>query len=172
MSVRDMELKIEYVPTSELVPSDSNAKLHPHSQVDQIAASIEDFDFSDPIAVWHDENGDAIVVEGHGRLMAAKKLGISELPVMTLDHLDREQARAYTLVHNKLTMNSPFDHDALLDELSSLSSMEMERYGFDEYESVDVDSLFDEEQPVKESKPKEPFVAVCPKCGHENVLED
>lgn len=172
MSVRDMELKIEYVPTSSLLEAEWNAKLHPSSQVDEIANSIEDFDFSDPIAVWHDADGDAVIVEGHGRLLAAKKLGIESLPVMSLDHLDEDKVRAYTLVHNKLTMNSPFDHEALLDELSSLSSMEMERYGFDEHEGVDVDSLFDEEQPVNESKPKEPLVAVCPKCGHENILED
>ena len=165
------ELKVVYMPPSELLEADGNAKLHPSSQIEEIAESIGDFDFSDPIAAWHDENGDAVIVEGHGRLRAAKLLGLEKVPVMFLDHLDSEMRRAYSLVHNKLTMNSPFDHDALMDELNSITSLNIDKYGFDTFESVDVDSLFDEEKPRNESKKKEPQVVVCPHCGHENVLE-
>ncbi len=131
------ELKIELVPVDELVMYDRNAKLHPSEQIDQIAESIEEFNFADPIAAWHDENGDSVIIEGHGRLMAAKKLGIEQLPVIYLDYLSDEQRRAYTLVHNKLTMNSDFDYEMLNDELDKIYDIDMSDFGFLETGLVD-----------------------------------
>ena len=80
----------------------------------------------DPIGIWKDE-----IVEGHGRLIACQELGYEEVPIIRLDHLTDEQRKAYTLVHNKLTMNSDFDIDILNDELSSIDDIDMEFYGFD-----------------------------------------
>lgn len=118
-------LKIEYINIDEIKPYAKNAKLHPDEQVEQIAKSIREFGFNDPIALWHGE-----IVEGHGRYLAAKKMAIHEVPVIRLDELTDEQRRAYMLVHNKLTMNSGFDIDILNDELSALS-FDMTDFGFE-----------------------------------------
>lgn len=123
-------LEIVEFPVSELVEYENNAKLHPHEQVDQIANSISEFGNNDPIAVWHDEQCRPVIVEGHGRLMALKKLGIDTAPVIFLDHLSDEQRRAYGLAHNKLTMNSDFDFEILADELGSIE-LDMGEFGFE-----------------------------------------
>lgn len=106
-------------------------KRDPLEQVDQIASSIQEFGNCDPIGVWHNKDGEPEIVEGHGRLMALRKLGIETAPVIFLDHLTDEQRRAYALVHNKLTMNSDFDFEILAEELESISSIEMGDLGFD-----------------------------------------
>ena len=124
------ELEVTWVPVDELLEYEGNAKLHPSEQVDQIASSIEEFSFADPIGAWHDDDGNAVIVEGHGRLLAARKLGIEQLPVIFLDYLSDEQRRAYALVHNQLTMNSGFDFDVLSDELESITDMDMSTFGF------------------------------------------
>lgn len=131
------ELEIIELPVSELVEYANNAKLHPHEQVDQIANSISEFGNNDPIAVWHNEDGEPEIVEGHGRLMALRKLGIETAPVIYLDHLTDEQRRAYALVHNKLTMNSDFDFEILADELAALDTFDMVDFGFDASISID-----------------------------------
>lgn len=113
-----MELKIEYLPLSQLKPYVNNAKLHPAEQIEQIKRSIEEFGFDDPIAIWKDST----VIEGHGRLIAASEMRLETVPVIRLDHLTDEQRRGYTLVHNKLTMNSGYDPDLLEQELESIQS--------------------------------------------------
>ena len=121
-----MDLKIEYVRTDAIRPYAGNAKLHPEQQILQIKKSIQEFGFNDPIAVWKDE-----IVEGHGRLIAAKELGIETVPIIRLDGLTDEQRRAYTLVHNKLTMNSGFDTELLALEIENIPSLDMEEFGFE-----------------------------------------
>ena len=120
-----MPLKIEYVKTDSIKPYAGNAKTHPAEQIEQIKQSIEEFGFNDPIGVWHDE-----VVEGHGRLIAAVELGMKKVPVIRLDELTDDKRRAYTLVHNKLTLNSGFDTDLLELELLALPDIDMDKYGF------------------------------------------
>lgn len=126
------ELDVVKVPTSELVEYANNAKLHPHEQVDQIAASIEEFGFNSPILAWHNDEGDPEIVAGHGRLMAARRLGLKELPVVFLDHMSDEQRRAYILVDNQLTLNSDFDMEALAEELDAITTIDMSEYGLDD----------------------------------------
>ena len=123
------ELTVEEVPTDELVPYARNAKVHTNEQIDQIVKSIEEFGFNDPIAVWHNEDGEMEIIEGHGRVLAAKKLGLGVLPVVTLDHLTNVQRRAYTHVHNQLTMNTGWDLDALSFDLDELD-FDFEDFGF------------------------------------------
>lgn len=125
------ELEVVKVPTEELVEYANNAKLHPAEQVDQIAASIEEFGFNSPILAWHNDDGEPEIVAGHGRLMAARKLGMEELPVVFLDHMDEEQRRAYILVDNQLTMNSGFDYEVVANELSDITNIDMGGFGFD-----------------------------------------
>ena len=161
-----MELKIVEMPISELVPYEGNAKLHPHFQIDMIADSIADFGDCDPIGAWHDQDGNAVIVEGHGRYMALKKLGIETAPVIFLDHLDDEGRRAYGLAHNQLTMNSGFDSEVLQSEIDDLlPEIDMERYGFDTSEPLDL-SQFDTDILNKSDKAsKEQREIVCECCG-------
>jgi hypothetical protein len=120
-------LKIEYVDINELKEYSNNAKLHPDEQIEQIKQSIKDFGMNDPLAI--DKNN--VIIEGHGRLLACRQLGIEQVPVIRLNELTEEQRKAYTLVHNKLTMNSDFDIDVLQDELSNIIDFDMESYGFE-----------------------------------------
>ena len=93
---------------------------------------------NDPIAVWKDN----IVIEGHGRLLAAQKMKLKRVPVIRLDNLTDEQRRAYALVHNKITMNSDFDVDILNKELDKISAFKMEDFGFkflDDADGVDTE---------------------------------
>ena len=122
-----MELQIERMRTDALRAYAGNAKEHPQEQVEQIAESIRQFGFNDPIAVWGKDN---TVVEGHGRLAAAKLIGLAEVPVIRLDHLNDEERRAYTLAHNQLTLNSGYDMDALRAELEAIDSIDMAAFDF------------------------------------------
>lgn len=126
-----MELKIEYLSPGDLNPYENNAKRHPEEQIEQIKQSIEEFGFNDPIAIGKDN----VVIEGHGRLIAALEMCLEAVPVIRLDNLTDEQRRAYMLVHNKLTMNSGFDFGKLSIELDGLKDMfDLSDYGFSEFE--------------------------------------
>jgi len=125
-------LEIEMVSVDELKPYEGNAKIHDNRNVGQIAASIEEFNFADPIAAWHNDSGESVIIEGHGRLLAAQRLGIKELPVIYLDYLTDEQRRAYTIVHNSTTMSTGFDMEALAVELEGLEvDFDMTMFDFD-----------------------------------------
>lgn len=125
------ELTVEEVPTESLIPYARNAKIHTNEQSDQICESIGEFGFNDPVAVWDGTDGPEII-EGHGRVMAAKKLGLDVVPVVRLDHLSDEQRRAYGIVHNKLTMNTGWDFAKLDAELEELAGeFDMADFGFD-----------------------------------------
>jgi hypothetical protein len=153
------ELKVVTVRTDELVPYAGNAKLHPHEQIDQIAQSIKEFGNNDPIAVWHNEQGELEIVEGHGRLLALNKLGIKEAPVIFLDHLSDNQRRAYTHIHNQLTMNTGFDAEILKEELGRLDGFDMGVYGFDvgtEISSEDWTEQYDENDEEESEGYEEP----------------
>lgn len=121
-------LKIEYLPVGDLKPYDKNARKHKDFDVDAIVRSIEEFGFDDPIGIWSDKN---IIVEGHGRLLAAKKLGMKEVPCIRLDHLTDEQRRAYALAHNKTAENSEWDLELLPLELEEIVDIDMTQFGFE-----------------------------------------
>lgn len=146
------ELQIVELPTSELVEYSRNSKLHPHEQVDQIVSSIERFGFNSPILAWHNDQGEPEIIAGHGRLLAARKLGLETLPVVFLDHLDDEQRRAYILVDNQLTMNSGFDIEMLRSELDNILDIDMSQFGFD-ISLEEFDPSFDDAE--DESEPDE-----------------
>lgn len=162
------ELKVVELPTAELVEYENNAKLHPHEQVDQIANSIQEFGFNSPILAWHNNEGEPEIVAGHGRLMAAKKLGMEKLPVVFLDHMSEEQRRAYILVDNKLTMNSDFDYELLTNELDMVTSIDMEDFGFVDMVEFDFGDMELSEETYEEPE-KELYR--CPQCGHTDSKE-
>ena len=113
-----MELKIEYLPVGELKAYDRNTRKHQDKDVTEIAKSIEKYGFSDPIGVWGEKN---IIVEGHGRLLAARKLGIETVPVIHLDHLTDEERREYAIMHNRTAELSAWDFDVLAEEMAELN---------------------------------------------------
>ena len=120
-------LQIELVPITEIRPYENNAKIHTPEQIEQIKKSILEFGNNDPIAI----DGEGVIIEGHGRLMALQELGYTEVEVIRLGHLTEEQRKAYTLVHNKLTMNTGFDLDILATELQAIETINMKDYDFD-----------------------------------------
>lgn len=125
------ELSVEEVPTDELIPYARNAKIHTNEQIDQICESIGEFGFADPVGVWEGPKG-LEIVEGHGRVMAAKKLGMAKVPIIRLDYMTDKERKAYGLAHNKLTMNTGWDFAKLDAELEELSvEFDMEDFGFD-----------------------------------------
>jgi DNA modification methylase len=110
-------IKIEYLPISDLTPYERNQRKHADYDVSQIMVSIQKYGFNDPIGVWSDKN---IIVEGHGRLAAAKKLHMKEVPVIRLDHLTDEQRKAYGIIHNKSAELSEWDFDLLAEDIPTL----------------------------------------------------
>lgn len=142
-----MRLNVEYVPIDTIKEYENNAKIHTDEQIEQIKKSIQEFGFNDPVGVWHGE-----CVEGHGRIIAARQLGMTEIPIIRLDDLTDEQRRAYMLVHNKLTMNTDFDFDLLDIELEDILNIDMSEFGFDLYDDSDTDV-----EPVK-SKLEDRFI--------------
>jgi len=140
-----MAERIETWPVDRLQPYAKNARTHSDEQVDQIAASIREFGFTNPILV---DSADGIIA-GHGRLMAAKRLGLAAVPVIVLDHLTDAQRRAYILADNKLALNAGWDEALLSEELQSLSGegYDVTVIGFSDEE---LESLLSEEDVTTE----------------------
>lgn len=118
-----MELKIEYLPIEALEAYAKNTRKHADKDINQIAKSIEKFGFSDPIGIWSDHN---VIVEGHGRLAAAKRLGMETVPCIRLDHMTDEQRREYGIAHNATAELSEWDIEMLNTELASLDMTDFE----------------------------------------------
>ena len=137
-----MAKRIELWPLDRLVPYARNARTHSDEQVAQIAASIAEFGFNNPVLV--DTN--AGIIAGHGRVLAARKLGIDQVPVVVLDHLSETQKRAYVLADNRIGENAGWDDEILRTELTDLkdADLDLALLGFDEDE---VANLFAEVAP-------------------------
>ena len=138
------ELKIEYLTLDKLKPYDKNARKHQEADLSTIKASITEFGMSDPIGVWGEDN---VIVEGHGRYLACKELGIDNVPVIHLDHLTDEQRRAYALAHNKTAEMSEWDIDLLGEELDDIFEIDMSDFGFDLSEEEEETGVIEDEVP-------------------------
>lgn len=149
-------IKIEMVPVEKLVPYAKNARTHSPEQIDQIAASIREFGFTNPILIKDDFS----IIAGHGRLAASRKLGLAEVPTISLSHLTPTQAKAYILADNKLALNAGWDDEMLSLELSELQAegVDLSLVGFDQTE---VDAIFAET--LEEGKTDEDDVPEAPK---------
>ena len=112
-------LKIDYVATDDLIPYIHNSRTHSEAQIKQIAASIREFGFTNPILI--DDEG--TIIAGHGRVMAAKVLQLDEVPTITLGALTDAQRKAYVIADNKLALNAGWDTEVLLAEIESLQDL-------------------------------------------------
>jgi DNA modification methylase len=127
--------KIEHWPIDKLIPYARNARTHSDAQVAQIAASIREFGFTNPVLV----GSDGVIIAGHGRLAAARKLGMEDVPVVVLDHLTPTQRRALVIADNRIAENAGWDDEVLRIELE-----ELQDEGFDlDLTGFDADALAD-----------------------------
>jgi ParB-like chromosome segregation protein Spo0J len=166
--------KYKTTPVADLVPYARNSRTHSAAQVDKIAASIREFGFLNPIIV-DGQNG---IVAGHGRVMAAQKLGLDTLPVIEAGHLSEAQKRAYVIADNRLALDAGWDNDLLKVELQDLDAQ-----GFDltltGFELGEMAALFDEPDFAPGTEDDQgkldelaPKMVTCPHCGGEWDLRE
>ena len=153
-------MDIKNIAVKDLVPYEKNTKKHDDVQINNVAESIKQYGFVQPIV--SDKNN--VVVIGHCRLLAAKKLKMQEVPCVCVDDLTEEQVKALRIVDNK-SNESPWDFDFLADELADLDLSDFDfGFGIDtdaEESNVNIDDFFVD----AEQKPKEPKKIQCPHCG-------
>ena len=150
-------MEIVYKKIGELKPYENNPRKNDEA-VDAVAASISEFGWKVPVVI----DKDNVIVAGHTRYKAAKKLGIEDIPCIVADDLTEEQVRAYRLADNKVSELAGWDFTALAMELSEIPNIEMGRFGFnEEFDDSVLDDLFTE-APDKEKEPKK---VRCPHCG-------
>lgn len=144
-----MKLKIQYKPIQDLIPYARNSRTHSDAQVAQIAASIKEFGWTNPVLL-DGENG---IIAGHGRVMAAQKLGETEVPTIELSHMDENQKRAYIIADNKLALNAGWDNEMLALEVADLKDagydLGLTGFSADELEELNptvIEGLVDEDE--------------------------
>lgn len=145
------ELNIVYKPIKELKPYKKNAKKHSKEQVEQIANSIKEFGFTQPVII--DKHNS--VVAGHGRILGAKKAGLKQVPTVCLEDLTEEQIKAYRLVDNKLN-ESEWDKELLNEELEELLDSDINMIDFS-FKKTMIDELEEEIEVEKDVKADVPF---------------
>src|SRR5712672_3673907 len=116
------KLEIKYVSPDDLRPYAGNARTHSKKQIRQIADSIQRFGFTNPVLVSDDDE----IMAGHGRVMAAKELGLASVPTLKLSHLSAAERRAYVLADNKLALNAGWDNEILATELQALIDIDFD----------------------------------------------
>lgn len=115
-------MEIKYIKTSELTVYVNNTRTHSEEQVGQLVNSIKKFGFTNPLLI----DGERQIIAGHGRLLAAKKMQMEEVPCIVLDHLNEEERKAYVIADNKLALNAGWDEELLKIEMGALDNL-----GFD-----------------------------------------
>ena len=148
LSGASSDRRLEIVPVSRLIPYKGNARTHTKKQIRQIADSITHFGFTNPVLI---DDADEIIA-GHGRVEAAKLLGLSGVPALRLSHLSDAEKRAYVLADNRLAEKAGWDHEILAIELSGLIELdfEVELTGF---ETPEIDLIIEEANESKDQSP-------------------
>lgn len=159
------KLKLIYLPPGDLTPYENNTRKHSPTDIEAIKRSILEDGFDDPIGIWGEDN---IIVEGHGRQIAAIELGLDEVPCIRLDHLTDKQRREYAIRHNRTAELSQYDWDKLREECAQLS---IEGQDFPELNFTfdDFGTGTPEESPegFKEYGEDTETKNKCPRCGYE-----
>lgn len=152
---------------SELIPYARNSRTHSEAQVSKIASSIKEFGFLNPVIT----DGQKGIVAGHGRLMAAQKIGMDEVPTIDASHLTEAQRRAYVIADNRLALDAGWDDEMLRIELKDLDAdkFDLTLTGF---ELGELSNMFLENNPAEApddfSEVDETDMShICPKCGFE-----
>lgn len=146
-----MELKIEYLNPADLTPYENNTRKHTPEDIDGIKESIKRAGSNDPIGIWGENN---LIVEGHGRQIAALEMGLDKVPCIRLDHLTDEQRKEYAIRHNRSAEFSAWDFGKLEQELAELEmqgiDMEDLKFTFDDAlpDVLDVDEGYDSNAPI------------------------
>lgn len=138
-------MQIEVLSTNQLIPYARNSRTHSDEQVAQIASSIREFGFTNPVLIDAEDG----IIAGHGRVMAANRLGLNEVPCIRLSHLTEAQKRAYVIADNKLALNSGWD-----DEMLKIELQELDELGFDleltGFSTEELDIYLDDAEEVPE----------------------
>ena len=175
---------IKKIKTTDLIPYANNSRTHSDEQVLQIASSIKEFGFLNPV-ILDGENG---IIAGHGRVMAAKKLGIDELPCIDASHLTEAQKKAYIIADNKLALNAGWDDEILRIEFDALKEidfdLELTGFSLDEIDGLEIEEIapeYEEDadgeiiEPPPEPKTKEGDVWILGKnrlmCGDSTSID-
>ena len=164
-----MQLNVKYRKVEDLIPYVNNSRKHSDEQVAQISASIKEFGWTNPILI----DGTNSIIAGHGRLMAARKLKMDEVPTIELDHLTDTQRKALVIADNKLALNADWDTTLLTIELDELlkDGFALDILGFNEQEiktimqEVNFDAGSEEDQGKLDQL--DPKWICCPHCGKE-----
>jgi len=162
------------VRTTDLIPYARNSRTHSEAQVAKIAASIKEFGFLNPIII----DGESGIIAGHGRVMAANKLGLQSVPCIEAVHLSEAQKRAYVIADNRLALDAGWDNDLLKIELQDLDAN-----GFDlsltGFEVGEIAALFDQPEFAPGTEDDQgkldelsPKMVQCPHCGQEYDLRE
>lgn len=164
------ELKIVYLPPGELTPYEHNARKHAPDDVEAIKKSIIEDGFNDPIGIWGNDN---VIVEGHGRQIAAIEMGLEKVPCIRLDHLTDKQRKEYAIRHNRTAELSAWDFSKLEEELAALAiqGQEFEELDFTFEGMKDdlyVDDFFDR---GIEAKEKPVVLGVKVVCGTQDQVD-
>jgi ParB-like chromosome segregation protein Spo0J len=160
--------RIEQIDIKKLIPYARNSRTHSDIQISQIAASIKEFGFTNPVLISDTYD----IIAGHGRVLAAKKLGWDTVPCIRLDHLSDTQRKAYVIADNSIALNSDWNFDMLSVEIDELND-----YKFDvsllAFSNEQLSELIGSAEELPE--PKEELKAdkkstICPKCNWEFLL--
>ena len=157
---------IEQIPLKKLTPYARNSRVHSEIQVGQLASSIKEFGFTNPVLI--DDGND--IIAGHGRVLAATKLGLDEVPCIRLSHLTEYQRRAYVIADNQLALNATWNFDMLSVEIDELNDgkYDISKIGFSTTELAEIIGspneidVNEDEKLISDKKS-----CICPKCNWE-----
>jgi ParB-like chromosome segregation protein Spo0J len=156
--------QVKLVSIDSLKAYGKNARTHSEAQIAQIMDSLREFGWTNPVLI----SSKSVLIAGHARLEAARRLGMKEIPCIILDGLTDAQRRAYVIADNKLALNAGWNEDLLREEFLELKSMEfdMDLLGFDPEEMADITLGRDVNQPeYDESAADDVEMITCPECG-------
>ena len=163
-------LEVVMRPIAELIPYNRNARQHSLAQIICLMESIKQFGFTNPILI----HSSGRIIAGHGRMEAAKQLGVKEVPCIVLHSMTDAQVKAYTIADNQLPAMATWDYDVLAAEIDELreEGFDMSTLGFTQEELDEMIGSPDELPEIPDEKPKKPDsdTTICPKCHHEFVL--
>ena len=156
-------MKVEAKSIDEIKPYENNPRDNDDA-VDAVANSIKEFGWQQPIVV----DNEGVIIAGHTRYKAAKKLGLKHVPAVVADNLTPDQVKAYRLADNKTAELADWDMDLLNDELDQIHNIDMSDFGFDELDDDQIDTepkVDDNEELSLDDFSDDKFEVVCPKCG-------